>query len=196
MKDLITTPQFSPDYVDCLVEFRCIINGVQRESSNSRFPSPWYCSPRSGADKVDQERYLKHVSFFSQFIVFDINEIIDKLCLKNSIKRSDLKLYRFIENKITKFVAIGTCDYHYSIDEIYYEVEFVRVREPIVSYLEQKFGLIDEVKMIKDVFDRNPDDLGFDDYLIEKSKQLLKLDLNKWLLNNIDGKKVKKMEWT
>ena len=110
--------------------------------------------------------------FFSKFIYKDKNEIDPLRRFNNLIKRNKKDCFlKFIENKEDVLTFVFNKN-KYSI-----KVYYISIRQPIVSFIKQKFGNCEAYKELNNLFSfTKKSKLSFDKYLTKKSKYLLSLN--------------------
>ena len=135
-------------------------------------------------------------SFFGQFSymteMYDPNDLtyiiirlaskvkgLSKFCVDKRVKWEpdfDERKIKYPEyKKGFQYMAI---DYEKSC----YEIEYMEIREEIVSFLEQTLGADDpDVILIKVFFENLREGLSLNEYVLQKSKYLNELDLDTWL---------------
>ena len=182
---MILNPTYGPKEVLYLLEVEHYINGVMRWSSAK---PPLY-----------PNRKLKKqlTTYFSKFIFTNslsvpsshsLKELIfnDPLdCLRAIVnKNPELNLDRFFKTVVEEFKPELPEEYS-QIGEMHFKVTYLQIREPIISYIEQKVGKSKELEELKKLFS-SQSNLSFDEYLEEKSKYLLNLDLDKEFADSLN----------
>jgi len=178
----IEIPEWTASELNSIISVRLYINGIQKDSNV--FPI-YYWKDYDGRKKnfVRSIRLELH-KFYFKFIV-------DRLeCLSEINKKYPNLNY-------LKFISQHTAIYYPAripsgVDDFYIEVDFRKVREQIITYLEQKIGLIKEVKELKDLFSNN-NTLTFEDFLDKKSKFLSKLNLKNYITELNKQTEIKKV---
>ena len=134
---------------------------------------------------------------------FELLEFYSKFIFDGSLKLDNLKdLFLSIDKKypeilkgdiISKFMSehIERKEWKIKNKTSIIEVEFVKIRAQIISYLELKIGSTQEVEKLKEslTFDNK---LSFKDFINKKSNFLLKLNLDGYInqLNNQTKQKI------
>lgn len=189
MNELITTPCYDNIYINLILDVSLYVNGVRRVHTTYEIPCP---QPRNRERKyswkIHQRYKFEFQKVFSKFNneSFKIVEILN--CIEKG--KPNLKLNKFIEQKEDDWFPKWT---PFDCDEFFYRIKYIKVREQIISYLEQTIGLKAEVKILKELFKNNNNCDSFDDYIKRKTNYLLNINLDKWLetINN-DTKDFKK----
>jgi len=205
MKDLIPIPEYSSNVVRVVKEVRVYVNGVLRNTSQSSYTTTrnWGYGHRRLHEKIN--------IFFNQFIskvykggghnsIWGYRQeaflMYNPLKPLNDIKKRNPKL------KINKFISNGTekLNFKYEkylppgIDSLCYEVDYIEIRDPIISYLKQKVGDNKVIKEIGTLFSKSSNCGSYVEQLEKKANYLLNLDLNNYVeeLNKGLNKDVKR----
>ena len=95
-------------------------------------------------------------------------------------------LHRFISKKIEVFKP----SYSPIRKDVSFEVTILEVREPIINYLKNVLGEKETITELREIFEK-VNNLTLEEYLDEKTKYLLNLDLEKYsqLLNDETNKR-------
>lgn len=174
---LMEVPDWNFGEINYLLDIKTIINGVCRETTV--YPP---------IIKMGNRRFISACNkLFIKFIFCSHNGkgkaiIIDPLeCLKNIMKMySNLNWNKFIiisdERLTPSYLPINRW-----LEEWYYDVKYWKVREQIISYIEQKIGRdckgLDE---LKDLF-ASKNTMDFSEYINKKSKMLNEMDLSNYI---------------
>ena len=185
MNDLITIPYYNNEEVKYIEKCSLIVNGVVREENTKGIYVRW------GYSKKDKYKMLKfYTKLWLEYLHenYYIKEKSNGSCtkvLQNDVllplkeirkKNKDLNLDRFITKHTINIIPEIIPD---NVDSLSIELEYIKIRSPIVSYLQQKLNLSkDELLALKEVFNTKKNDLTFDEYLDKKSKHLLSLNLD------------------
>lgn len=190
MMELITQPNYESKHKDVVIYSTRFFENGTKEIFIEHQVGPF----GDGGIKLRSANF-KYNRYFSKFVFLKENELLRDflnsiflfeynfkgLPYEFDIETINLnktnKLKRFIEVKkeqhILKFKLQGRKRI------IRYETLYWRIREEIISYLEQTKGETEIVKKLKELFKSSVNDnKTYDEYLDEKAKQLLKLDLS------------------
>jgi len=168
MNNLISSPEYNEDYIKIFTDIKVKVNGVHRGT----YQQPFFFTRRD----------LKHKFnvFYSQFI-FD-NESLD--ILKKLGNDNYLKLHKYVTQK-EKYLRItikktNTINGKVKTSKDIYNltIRYTEVREQVISYIEQSIGKTKKLEIVKKLFVSDKNCETYEDYLKQKSKQLLSLDLD------------------
>jgi len=181
MNDLIVNPQFTRNVLKLAINTTLLVNDVQRSISDN--------SMRIAYKSWPQKYFMEEIKFYSQFVFLEI-DIINNITKYNK----HLQLHRFIKRSSDEWNFTrdekrldcdGTVTYYYKVLVDYYEIN-----ESFINYLGAKGNLVkikNEISRLKSLFqDKNT--LEWDEYLDQKSKYLINLNLN-YLTEPIKEKK-------
>jgi len=190
---MIIVPNYSPGELNYITEVILYINGIQRESS----PHP-IIPAYDGAHKrtyKGMKAKMEYIKFYSKFLYKTGRATIRQIrgcrkvnvecvrddpldCLKH-IRRTNrkLKLNRFIEPRADTFCPN---ELPFECDELLIVVKYKKIREEIVSYIEQKIGRTKELEELKELFSCD-NTLSFDEFINRKSKFLTEINLDDYV---------------
>lgn len=134
-------------------------------------------------------------TFVSRQIIISKNkkfsESFDAMDILHRGSKSDSSLQKFFEIKSEKF-SPDTIPSHFQ--HYYLEVEYCEIREQILPYIEQKYGIIKLYKILNSLFAKNKDISNcktFEEYIDKKTKHLLNLDLSSMITSMNNETKIK-----
>ena len=205
MKDLIPIPEYSSNVVRVVKEVRVYVNGVLRNTSQSSYTTTrnWGVGYRRLHEKINIffNQFISkvykgggHSSLFGYrqeaFLMYDPMKPLDDI----KKRRPKLNINKFISNGTEKLDFFNEFSLPMQIDSLVYEVDYIEMRDPIISYLKQKIGNKKVVKEIESLFSKSSNCGSYVEQLEKKANYLLNLDLDNYVeeLNKGLNKNVKR----
>ncbi len=167
--ELIEVPDYVPKEVLYILEIDWQINDRPRGSTS--YPIYFYNNYKEIKGKISK--------ILLKFI-FKTN-ISDPLDFLKKIrdKYPNLRWNKFIIEEKERFILKRLPQ---NMESFSFTIKYWRIREPIISYIEQSIGKLKELEELKSLFSTRSK-LSFEEYLERKTKMLLSLDLTEWEKN-------------
>ncbi|KKK74176.1 hypothetical protein LCGC14_2886400 [marine sediment metagenome] len=188
---IVEVPDWSPNELNYILEVRTFINSVQSEI----IQQPPRCFGKNRVKRID----LHWNKLFNKFIFRTYwrtprrnqSGIVTSYYPSNTIKEDPLECLKMIMEQYPKLnwnKFISTIEEKiepkiipHNIDNIYFDVKYLKVREQIISYIEQKISKrCKGLKELKKLFVYK-NTMTFGDFLDKKSKLLSELNLKDYV---------------
>jgi len=185
MNNLIVVPDYTPNTVNYIEAVNFFVNGIHVITKHQPI------IPAFKDYKISGQYRLKINKFYSKFIFRNTigniwygleRECItyDPLTCLNYImdKYERLKFNKFIEKNEDYF--LGTNIVESQVNSFCIIVQYLKIKEELISYIEQKIGRTKQLKELKNLF-CVCNTLSFEEFLDKKSKFLLNIDFSDYV---------------